>query len=127
MLYTSVEKVRQHLVSVFPIQERVTDHSAVLAGIDFVTFFGGAIDDSSIVVKSVQTNDLKRAAITLGISATALPDSLLIRGTVVVASDSSLGTIYIENQDYIIDYSSGSISTKSGGALTAELRVSALH
>ena len=119
MLYTSVEKVKQHLVSVFPIQERVTDHPAVLTGIDFITFFGGAIDDSTFVAKSVQSNELKRAVITLGIAATALPDSLLIRGTVVVASDSSVGTIYVENQDYIIDYSSGSISTKSGGALSA--------
>lgn len=119
MLYTSVEKVKQHLISVFPIQERVIDHPVVLTGIDFSTFFGGAIDDPTVVVKSIQSNDLKRAAITLGISATALPDSLLIRGTVVVSSDSSLSTIYVENQDYIIDYSSGTISIKSGGALTS--------
>mgnify|MGYP001598506400 CR=1 FL=1 len=124
MLYTSVEKVKQHLVSVFPIQERVLDHSTVLTGIDFVTFFGGAIDDATLVVKSVKSNDLKRAAITLGISATALPDSLLIRGTVVVASNSSLGIIFVENQDYIIDYSAGTISIKSGGTLTAGQLVS---
>ncbi len=123
MLYTSVEKVRQHLISAFPIQERVFDQPVVLNGVDFSTFFGGAVDDVTLVVKSVQSNDLKRAVITLGISATALGDSWLIRGTVVAASDSSLGIIYVENQDYIIDYSSGTISIKSGGALSSGQQV----
>jgi hypothetical protein len=127
MLYTSIEKVKQHLISVFPIQERVIDQMVVLSGIDFATFFGGAIDGSTLVVKSVQSNDLNIAGITLGISATALPDSLLIRGTVVVTLDSSLSTIYVENKDYIIDYSAGTISIKSGGILTSGQQIYVLY
>ncbi len=119
MLYTSVEKVKQHLIAAFPIQETIFDQPVVLTNGDLVTFFGGAIDESTLKVKSVQSNDLKIAAVVLGLSATTLPDDLLIRGTVVVASDSSLGTIYVENDDYIIDYSSGTIAIKSGGTLSA--------
>jgi hypothetical protein len=54
----------------------------------------------------------------LGEAQTSLPDELIIRGSVVVASDSSLGTIFVENKDYIIDYSAGKISVKSGGNLS---------
>jgi len=117
MLYTSVEKVRQHLVSLFPVNEKVFDQPVLLSETDSVTFFGGAIDEASLVVKSIQSNDLRRAVVTLGESAASLPDEMLIRGTVVVATDSSLGTVFIENKDFIIDYSNGRIEIKSGGQL----------
>jgi hypothetical protein len=38
---------------------------------------------------------------------------------VVVASDSSLGTVYQENTDYVVDYATGLLTVKAGGALTA--------
>jgi len=123
MLYTSIEKVKQHLISVFPVHERVFDQPVVLRDADFVTFFGGAVDESTLVVKSVQLNELKRVVVTLGISSTVLPDDLLIRGTVVVAADSSLSTVYVENIDYIIDYSGGAVTRKSGGVLSAGQQV----
>jgi len=118
MLYTSVEKVRQHLLSVFPVYERIFDQLVVLTDIEFATFFGGAVDETSFKVKSRHTNELKRVNVTLGVSSTSLPDSLLVRDSVVVGSDSSLGTIYVENVDYIIDYSAGILTIKSGGALS---------
>jgi len=119
MLYTSVDKVKQHLISVFPVREVVFDQPVILTDTDFVTFFGGSIDESSLAVKSFQQNNLKRISVSLGISSTSLPDELLMRDSVVVASDSSLGTIYTENVDYIVDYARGVITIKTGGALSS--------
>lgn len=41
----------------------------------------------------------------------------LVPDTVVVASDSSLGQIYVENVDYTVDYDGGTISRISSGAI----------
>ncbi len=117
MLYTNIEKVKQHLVSEFPTHSRVFDQPAVLINVDSVTFFGGPVEEASVEVKSIQSNELKKVTVTLGVVSTILPDDLLVRDTVVVASDSSLGTVYIENKDYIVDYSKGVLTIKSGGVL----------
>lgn len=119
MLYTSVEKVKQHLISIFPVEERVLDQAVVMKGSDFITFIGGAVEEPTLKVKSVQSNALKKVNVTLGVTKTVLPDDLLISGTVVVAGNSSLGTIYTENIDYIIDYAAGVLTRKSGGALVS--------
>ncbi|MGH8015124.1 MAG: hypothetical protein ACREBV_02935, partial [Candidatus Zixiibacteriota bacterium] len=119
MLYTSVEKVKQHLISIFPVHEMVLDQPVILTETENVTFFGGAVDEQTFLVKSIQSNDLKSVILTLGPVSTGLPDKLLIRGTVVVASDSSLGTIFIENKDFVIDYPDGRINIKSGGSLSS--------
>jgi len=36
-----------------------------------------------------------------------------------VASDSSLGTVYVENVDYVVDYAGGRLTTKVGGSLSS--------
>ncbi|MFH1300833.1 MAG: hypothetical protein ABIK07_07200 [Planctomycetota bacterium] len=40
-----------------------------------------------------------------------------------MASDSSLGTIYTENTDYVIDYRNGTLTIKSGGTLSTGMTV----
>jgi hypothetical protein len=122
--YTNVELVRHHLVADFPAQERVLDQPVIFDGVDYVTFFNGAIEESSLTVKSPQSNDLTRDTVTLGSGGSSLASTPLVRGTVVVASDSSLGTIYTENVDYVIDYSLAVLTIKSGGALSVGQTVS---
>ena len=124
MSYTNVELVRHHLVADFPTQENIYDQAVILKGSDYATFFNGAIEESSLTVKSQQSNDLTSATVTLGSGGTSLASSPLVRGSVVVASDSSLGTIYTENVDYIIDYPLSVLTIKSGGALSAGQTVS---
>jgi len=51
--------------------------------------------------------------------AVQLPNSELIPDSVVVASDSSLGRIYVENVDYSIDYDGGRITRLSSGAISS--------
>ncbi|MFQ6008093.1 MAG: hypothetical protein ACE5K8_03990 [Candidatus Zixiibacteriota bacterium] len=119
MSYTNIELVKHHLVSDFPAQERIQDQTVVLEGGDYVTFFNGAVEESSVTIKSIQSNELTRATVTLGSGRTSLASSPLVRSSVVVASDSSLGTIYTENVDYIIDYAEADLIIKSGGSLSA--------
>lgn len=111
----------------FPVAERVYDQQVILTDSEFATFFGGAIDDLTLKVKSRQSNELKKVNVILGVSSTTLPDSLLVQDSVVVSSDSSLGTVYVENVDYIIDYSAGVLTIKPGGALTPGQNVTAWY
>ena len=117
MSYTNVELARHHLVAAFPAQEKVYDQAVILES-DYITFFNGPIEQSSAMVKSVQSNAPTRVTVTLNSERTSLSSSPLVRGSVVVASDSSLGTVYTENVDYVIDYALGDLVLKEGGALT---------
>jgi hypothetical protein len=54
----------------------------------------------------------------------SLSHSELIQDTVVAASDSSLGIIYVENVDYHVDYDSGEITRITGGSIPQGATVS---
>ncbi len=116
MSYTNVELVKRHLVTAFPSRDIVHDQVVILES-DYVTFFNGPVQQSSVVVKSVQSGGPTRVTVALNGERTSLPSSPLVRGSVVVASDSSLGTVYAENVDYVIDYSLGDLVIKEGSAL----------
>lgn len=117
MSYTSVDLVRNHLNTSFPIQSVVSDQPVILKGEDYAVFFGGSIDTISLAVKAVRSNDLTRKTFTLsggGDFVSAVP---IIPSSVLVASDSSLGTVYVEGKDYLIDCSAGLLTLVDGGAL----------
>ncbi|MDH3890919.1 MAG: hypothetical protein OEV49_07515 [candidate division Zixibacteria bacterium] len=118
MSYTNVELIRHHLVSAFPTAEQVVNQALYFKGDDYLPFFNGAIDGSVLKVKTLKSNSLSRSSITLGSSPVSVAASPIAPGSVVVASDSSMGTLYVENTDYAIDYSVGTIAVKSGGSLS---------
>ncbi len=120
MAYTTTQKVRQHLVTPFPLQQRVTDQPVCLQGTDYIRFYGGAVDESTVEVKSIQSHCPVRCVITLEAGATLFSSQPVVPGSVVVASDSSLGTVFVENVDYIIGYPEGVITSKAGGAIAAD-------
>jgi hypothetical protein len=117
MSYTNVEQIRHHLVAAFPTSQQIVDQTLVLDGDEYLPFFNGAVDDTTLRVKSIQSNNLTRSSVTLSGSPTSLTASPLVPGSVVVASDSSMGTLYVENVDYAVDYSAGTLAIKSGGGL----------
>ncbi|HUV29497.1 MAG TPA: hypothetical protein VMY05_00200 [Acidobacteriota bacterium] len=125
MSYTNADQVRHHLVARFPIQGRVSNQAVVIRSDDYISFYGGAVDQSSLVVKSLQANEPTRVDVTLGAGRNALGTSPLVPGSVVVASDSSLGTVYVENADYVVDYETGELMIKDGGSLSAGQDVTA--
>jgi len=125
MSYTNIESVRRHLLTPYPVSDRVHDQPVVMPESDYVQFYGGAVDGSTVSVKSIRTNVPTRLALTLCAGPTALAAAPLVRGSGVVASDSSLGTVYTENVDYLIDYEAGALTVKDGGALEAGNQVTA--
>lgn len=119
MSYTNADQVRHHLVIPFPIQTEVVDQTVVMPETDYLRFYGAALEAASFRVKSVQSGSPTRSDLTLSGGSAILASGPVVAGSVVVASDSSLGTVYQENVDYIIDYPGGVLTTKSGGALSA--------
>ena len=120
MSYTNIEMVRHHLATEFPIQDEVYDQMVVFGSDDYISFFSGAVDEASLAVKSLQSNEPERKQIILGNGANAIDSFPLQRGSVVVASDSSLGRVYTENVDYVIDYNNAQLYIKDNGGLSGE-------
>jgi len=123
MSYTSAEQVRHHLVIPFPIEDQVIDQPVTMSGSDYVRFYGGAVDADSLRVKSIRSRKPTRATVNIGNGSSVITANTIVPGSVVVASDSSLGTVYVENVDYIVDYGSGSLAVKAGGALSSDHQV----
>ncbi len=117
MSYTSIEQIRPYLSCDLSRGDCIRDLAVTLKGTEFVRFYGGAIDDTTLIVKAVRSSDHSRATITLTTGLNQITPNPLMRGSVVVASDSSLGTVYVENEDYVIDYDNGTLELTSGSAL----------
>lgn len=115
MSYTSVETVRHHLDLSFPIQSKVFDQQVVLTGDDFVTFFGGTVEAGSVVMKSVRDIAPMRSTIVFTSEMAVITGSPIVPGSVLIASDSSMGTVYVEGKDYVVDYAGGCARLKDGG------------
>ncbi len=118
MSYTNIELVRHHLDAPFPIQERIRDQVMVLEGDEYVVFFGGAVQADSVNVKSVRGNDLTRTTLAVTGSKIVVSGTPIVRGSVLAASDSSLGEVYAEGEDFVVDYNAGVIAIKEDGAIS---------
>lgn len=123
MSYTSSEQIRHHLVIPFPIEDQVMDQPVTMSGSDYVRFYGGAVDAESFRVKSIRSRKPTRTTITFSNGSTVIAANSIVPDSVVVASDSSLGTVYVENVDYIVDYGNGSLAMKAGGVLSSNDQV----
>jgi hypothetical protein len=118
MSYTNSEQVRHHLITPYPVADRVLDQAVLLPAVDSYRFHGGTVDADSVRVKSLQSTTPQRVEVTLTGGTASCGVASILSGSVVVASDSSLGTVYCENSDYVFDYTTGTLTTKSGGTLT---------
>jgi len=117
MSYTNLDLIRHHLVAAFPTQARIYDQPLVFESDDYLSFYGAAVEASSLLVKSIQSHQPSRSVLTLNGTSTDLATSPLVPGSVVVASDGSLGRVYMENVDYSIEYAQAKMTIKSNGSL----------
>jgi len=117
MSYTTVERLRSYLTANYAIAERVVDLPVTPRDSQPVRFWGCALETTSLRVKSLQAPEPVRRPVTLTAEGNVLTTSPITRGSVVAASDSSLGTVYIENRDYIVDYDGSIFHRKAGGSL----------
>ncbi len=123
MSYTNTDLVRRHLVERYPVQSQVINQAVVMAGDDEIVFYGGPIEESSLVVKSVRDRTPSRVIKVIEAGSTVISAGPVVSGSVTVASDSSLGTIYTENEDYVVDPSTAMLRLKSSGRLEAGMTV----
>ena len=123
MSYTTVERLRSYLTTNYPIAERVEDLPVTPRDSQPVRFWGCALETSSLRVKSLQALQPVRQSVTVSTSGTTLTSSPIARGSVVAASDSSLGTVYVENRDYVVDYEKSTLHRKAGGSLTVGVTI----
>jgi hypothetical protein len=119
MSYTTIEQVRHHLVSEFPTPERITDSRIVMPESDFIIFAGVPVEPASVRVKSLRSLHPQRKVTALADGRASIAAAPLVPGSVVVASDTSLGTVYTENTDYVVEPITATITAK-GAALAPD-------
>jgi hypothetical protein len=118
MPYTTADQVRNYLFTNAPHARPMSDQPLVFDSNDAISFFGGSIKPDSLTVKSVRTRELQRVRIIAG-TGVIFSNSPAIPESVVVANNSSLGAVYAETVDYLIDYAAGAFSLVSGGAISS--------
>lgn len=121
MPFTTKELVKQHIL----------DHhigSTIVAGEAIQLSASGTyqlekrmlLQASETVKAREQNSPVQQAVIFSGDESVSLPNAKLVPESVVVASDSSLGHIYIENVDYQVDYDIGSIRRLQAGSIPGD-------
>ena len=105
----TVKKIIQTLPTTFP---NIFDEELKLDSFTKSFLQYTAIDAASEVVKIVrQITPTNQNLITLNDETPAnLSGTFIVPKTVVVASDQTLATLYIENDDYLINYSTGTVA-----------------
>jgi hypothetical protein len=119
MPFTNIETVRQHLSEPGAVRDTFRDVALPLVGTSPAVLVHANLRPGTVKVKGKEIGSPSNQSVVLGSQPVTLAAPELIPDSVVVASDSSLGTIYTENSDYHIDYAVGTISRTTTGAITA--------
>lgn len=117
MSFTSPDLVRAHIANANFGDADLRNASLILSGTSPSALPHAGLKDGSATVKAQRSNDPVRLSETLDDVWVILNHAQLIENSVVVAADSSLGAIYIENVDYIVDYANGRIKRIDTGEI----------
>ncbi len=103
MSYTNVDLIRSHIEYSQPMTDYILDQLLICDTVAYMKIFNGPILDNSVIVKTI-TNYLPTTKL-FSVSETSftIHTTPIVRGSLVCASDSSLGEIYKENIDFVID------------------------
>lgn len=124
MPFTNVDLVKNHILQ---HQVGLTERENVLSKLSSNS--PAQLPDRSLVANSEKVKGKEQivpvqATVSFSTGDTVqLPQNELIPETVVVASDSSLGKVFIENVDYHLDYNSGQITRLGSGSIAAGSQV----
>jgi len=125
MAFTTSEIVKKHILDHHLGSTNVENESVRLQGTDWIQLHKHVILEGSEKIKGKEQLEPTREDISFASADNqSLSNSELIQDTVVAAGDSSLGTIYLENVDYHVDYDSGEITRLAGGAIPSGATVS---
>lgn len=120
MSFTSVETVRKHILEKHLGINTIESESLRLNAENYAGVAFPPIQKDSVTVKALTQNqpESQNICFVSGDQVT-LNKKPIARDTIVIASDSSLGTVYRENVDYLVDYGTGTITRIGGGIITA--------
>jgi hypothetical protein len=119
MSWTSTNILRKHLQDTGVSIDSVVDEHHVLIDEESEQLAHAYITDDSEKVKTIDSNTpyFQGSCKLAGTSWKSLDYEQIVPGTVVVASDTFLTTIYIEGVDYTIDYPNGKIRRDGSGSI----------
>jgi hypothetical protein len=125
MSFTSIEIVRKHILEKHLGISHIDSESVKLSAlISHAVSFPPIRDGSEIVKAIIQTKPDFQMIEFGSTDQIALINKPIVKDTVVVASDSSLGVIYTENIDYLTDYANGIITRLPEGAIALNQKLS---
>jgi hypothetical protein len=124
MSYTSIEIVRKHIIEKHLGVGQIESESLRLVSLAPTAIKYPPVLAGTDILKAVtQTKPDFQIIGFAGGDKINLNKKPLVRDTVVVASDSSLGTIYQENIDYLIDHQNGTLTRIEDGAIAVQASV----
>ncbi len=123
MSYTNTELVRKHVSFDETTGGVRREYPVIFADQEWVDIPGRNLAENSVIVKAVRDYAPVFEEITTVQGILMLSNECLLRGSVTVASDSSLGIIFRENIDYSVECSGGIIRLIEGGSIPADSRV----
>jgi hypothetical protein len=118
MAFTSIELVRTHLTDARMGELLIRCEPVTLNGTAASSLAHGGIIHSSVVVKARRSDIPIHETRLLSSDWVTLQHGHLIEGTVVVAADGSLGHVFVENTDFVVDAIAGRIRRVESGGIT---------
>jgi len=124
MAFTTKEIVKKHILDHHLGSENVENEKIQLQGTDWIQLQKRMILEGSEKIKGKEQIEPTSEDISFDTADIQnLSHSELIPDTFVAAGDSSLGTLYIENVDYHVDYDSGQITRITSGSIPQGARI----
>jgi hypothetical protein len=120
MPFTSPELVRAHLSGLRAGTLPVVNIPVVLHGTAATQLPHAGLADGSVVVKTVRLDAPIRERLTPASEWVALSHGYIVERTALVAADESLSVVYVENVDYLIDYSQGRFKRIPEGSIPSD-------
>lgn len=118
MAFTNMALVKKHIFQYNLGSERIENLPCQLMGAEWTRLPHISVSVGSEKVKAKEQFSPTKEEVSLtGEEWRSLLHSELIFESVVVASDSSLGKIYVENVDYSVNYDQGKIKRKASGEI----------
>lgn len=117
MSFTSPDLVRAHIANASFGDADVRNAPVILSGTSPSALPHAGLKAGSVTAKARRGSDPVRLSATLDNVWVILDHAQLMEDSVVVATDSSLGVIYIENVDYTVDYDNGRIKRIDTGTI----------
>jgi len=116
MPYTTPEQIQSHLASEKIPSRPVADQPVLIDTNDAIPFSAVSILSGTLRAKVRRARKHERTTLALE-NSLVFSSQPVVPGSVVVGSDSSMGQMFVEPVDYLVDHPAGKITPRSGGLM----------